>query len=503
MTMDSDAHEQAASARTDAEKQALSRRKAKPQGAAAAVAEEASAIVEVLSAESLANSGGLDSTDAVMLSNEFSRFISGNEAEGNRHYQQSLDLFGTGLAIIEPAVTLALKKSSGTIRSKSPITLLQRKLFNALLFIARPNLSTQKTFRAPVDYLSWVVNHDRVDPAYLKDSLREMKKVVIDIEDGADLGFISLIGTVVFKGKDVYFELPDPIRNIFSAPKKYYYISMAVNARFRSKYALALYEILKENEFRGQTEIMSVEQYREKMGIEDGEYLEFKRLSARAIAAPLLEIEELSDFTADIQYKTRGRKVIGIQFVNIRPNDGNRLEGDDGDRIQPEYWTMMRDDFGLSKTQIESVTTKYKRALVEEVCDVLYYRYVCKNRAIKNGNRLLVTGLDDSEGKYHLTTKERNELVVAKERNRKKSLHEQMEDAQRREYALRKRRLFTIWANWTAEEQNQKWSEFGAAEECKGIIATRHYSADTPSLEHPAVSAAFMNYALRMGWLDL
>lgn len=480
-----------------------SRRSSRRIATSPALSSEVSDFVEVLSADSATELlNAEEPRDDVALSG-YTRFTEANEAEGKRQYQQSLDLFDQGAAIVDLKANLVLKKSSGSIRSTSALTLLQRKLFNALLFIARPSLSTQTSFKVPVDYLSWCVNHDRVDSSYLKESLTEMKKVVIEVARGEKWALVSLLGTVVFEGRDLYYEVPKAIQHIFNAPKKYYYISMAVNARFRSKYALALYELIKENEYRGATDIMSVDEFRDRMGIDKEEYKEFKRLSARTITAPLQELEELSDYTAEVEYKSRGRKIIGIQFKNIRPNNKNKLDAENSERIKPEYWTMMRDDFGLSRSQIEQISSNYPSAKVEEICDVLYYRYICKDREIKNGHRLLNTAFQDTDDKYHLTNREKNELAVVKERKKKKSLEEQQEETLRQEYATRKLRLVEMWGNLTDEEQNRHWHAFGLAEESKGIIATGHYKFGVYNLEHPAVNNAFMNYALRMGLLEI
>ena len=435
------------------------------------------------------------------IPDELVPFLATNEAEGRMQYQRSLDLFDEGTSIIESRNDLLLKKGSQRIRSETSLNLLQKKLFNALLFVARPTLSGGGMFSVPVDYLSWCVSHDRSDMKYLKDSVRAMKKAVIEVENGEKWFMTSLLADALFDGKNLVYDIPPLIRNLFSAPKRYYYISMVVNARFRSKYALALYEMLKEFEYRGETDMMSIEEFRERMGVERHEYPEFKRLSARTIAGPLQELEELSDFTAEVKYDYRGRKIVGIKFI-IKPNPKNQYTTDQSERIRPEYWTMMKDEFGLNRSQLDELTSAYPTDRVEEVCDVLYYRYIVKDKAIKNGYRLLSTALQDTDDKYHLTNREKNELVMLKEQHQKKSFEQEMQDAQRKAHAARLSEFNATWANWSDDEQLDHWHAFLASAECAPLLATRLIKPNmAPDIANAGVRAAFMNYLLRMGKL--
>jgi hypothetical protein len=434
---------------------------------------------------------------------ELAQFLDTNVAEGREQYQRSLDLFGEGTAIEDSKQDFLLKKGSQRIRSETSLTLLQRKLFNALLFVARPALAKEGMFSVPVDYLSWCVSHDRSDMKYLKESVRAMKKQVIEVENDNGQWFMTnLLADAGFDGKNLVYDLPALIRATFSAPKRYYYISMVVNARFRSKYALALYELLKEYEYRGETDVLTIEEYRQRMGVEKHEYPEFKRLSARTITGPLQELEEVSDFSATPVYTYRGRKILGVKFV-IKPNPKNQYNDDAGERIRPEYWSMLKDDFGLNRTQLDEVTRAHPAARIEEVCDVLYFRYIARDKEISNGYRLLTKALQDTDDNYHLTNREKNELVLLKERQQKKSFEQEMQEAQTRALGRRMAEFADLWANWTDPEQREQWCMFLESIECQPLRTARLIKTPNaaPNLEHPAIMSAFMNFLLRTGKL--
>ncbi|MDE1171183.1 MAG: replication initiation protein [Verrucomicrobium sp.] len=436
----------------------------------------------------------------VQVPKELAQFLATNEAEGLTQYQRSLDLFDEGTQITEARNDLLLKKSSQRIRFETSLTLLQKKLLNALLFVARPTLSGREMFSVPVDYLSWCVSHDRSDMGYLKDSLKAMKRT-IEVEEGEKWLLTSLLADVLFDGKNIIYDIPPLVRRAFSAPKRYYYISMVANARCRSKYSHSLYEMLKEFEYRGETPVMTIEEFRERMGVEKHEYPEFKRLSARTITGPLQELEEMSDLTATVDYATKGRKIVGIMFY-IKPNPKNQFPTDSNERIRPEYWTMLKDEFGLNRSQLDEVTRVHSAKRVEEVCDVLFYRYITKKKEIKNGFKLVSSGLNDTEGKYHLTNREKDELAVLREREQTMSVEQKMRDAQVRAHEARVAEFNHRWATWSDQEQQFHWSVFVKEPEFMTLQKAKLVSAsDTPNLNAPMVHSAFMNYLLRTGRL--
>lgn len=435
---------------------------------------------------------------------ELARFLETNAAEGKEQFQQSLELFDDGTGIADSPSDIVLKKGSQRIRSEVSLTLLQKKLFNALLFVARPNLTKEGMFSVPVDYLSWCVSHDRSDLKYLKDAIRAMKKVVIEIENSdakpSDPWFMTnLLADAGFDGRNLVWDFPALIRRNHSAPQRYFYISMVVNARFRSKYSLSLYEMLKEYEFRGETPWMTIPEFRERVGVEKHEYLEFKRLSERVIVSPLKELEEVSDFKAEVAYQFRGRKIIGIKF-SIAANKKNQLE-DGGDRIRPEYWTMMKDEFGLNRNQIDELTRAYPSSRVEEICDVLFYHYIVGKKKIGNGYRLMAKALQDEGGSYHLTNRQKNELLGYKERQETKTFDQQMLETQQRQHAKRVVDFQQAWAGWTKDQQQKQWHLFLNSVEAGPLITTRIIKGHPtePQIDHPGIKPAFIGFLTRTG----
>lgn len=91
---------------------------------------------------------------------------------------------------------------------------------------------------------------------------------------------------------------------------------------FRSKYAFALYVLLNEAQRQGETTWLSVNTYRRLMGIEDGKYTDWRDLYKRVILAPMQEVNERSNLSAEIVLTMEGGRYIGFRFnqITLKPD---------------------------------------------------------------------------------------------------------------------------------------------------------------------------------------
>lgn len=436
--------------------------------------------------------------EKALTSNDLARFYLSNEKEAKQYYSRSLDLFDEGTSIIDVEEELLLKKSSERVRFVRPLKLLQRQLHNTLLFVARPNMTTQDTFSVSLDYLSWSVEHNHNDTSYLKNSVEEMQQSLMQISENSRWFSTQILQDVLIDGKTLYYKIPPLLRKLYSAPERYYHVSMRMNARFRSKYAHAMYELLRENLWRRHTGELSLEEFRERMGIEDSEYLEFKRLTARVIVPALAELEESSDYCATPKYITKGRKVIAIKF-EIWENTKNLLTMNEEGTLDPERFAILREQFGISSPQIRELTRNFRLKRIEEVTDVLYFRYILAKRKFTKGYALVMKALSDTEDQYFLTAAEKTELAVHRERNRTsvRELEIQRLSADTRKTALE--RFNAWWPRVPTAEKLEIWQNFLSDEASVAVIGKRKLKNDTPDLTHPLVQSTFLAFAAKVG----
>lgn len=425
------------------------------------------------------------------------RFEPLNEEEAKRYYTQSLQLFEEGGSILDSATDLLLKKSSVRVRYVRPLKLLQRQLHNILLFVARPTMSSQDVFAVSLDYLGWSVEHNHNDSSYLKSSVEEMQQSLMQVASGSRWFSTQILQDVFIDGKTLYYKIPPLLKRIYSAPEKYYHVSLTISARFKSKYAHALYELLREYLWRGQTGNLTLQEFRERMGVEDSEYPEFKRLVSRVITPAIAELEKASDYRAEVKYIRKGKFVVALNF-SIYENPKNGL-GLSGGVLDAERFRILREDLGVSGPNIRDLTKKYPLSRVEEVTDVLYCRYVLRKRLVRNGFALVTKALNDTEDNYFLTTAEREELIALREAARARpAIPEDAKAFLSSEPPVHRR--FDAW--WGALSPDQKEVFWGMFFDSLGegvILKTLKLKKEVINAQHPMTQAAMASFASKIG----
>lgn len=444
-----------------------------------------------------------------LSSTDISRLYLSNESEGKRNYQQSLDLFREGVPVTQVKEELLLKKVSQRVRFVNPLKLLQSKLHNALIFVARPTMSNQQVFSVSLDYLSWLVDHNVNDYAYLKTSLTEMQQSLMQIPDGTRWFSTQMVQDVLIEGTTLHYKIPAFLCKLYAAPDRYHHVSMRMNARFKSKYTLNLYELLRENLWRGETGYMTLNEFRERMGVGPDEYTEFKRLSMRVIQPALVELESLGDIFASVRYGREKRFVTSLNFVIVQ-NSNNKLSLE-GAYLDPGRYKELREEFGLNQKQIKEIAEAFPIERIETIADVLLYRYVLikQKTPVKNWLSLFKSALRDDEDRYLLTNSEKAELALFREKRQQAAL---LEDAQRREKEIEARRIASrrdqgvrmdeFWASLKESQRQELWDAFLGSVEGKHFRQARKLSTGSaPDVTHPLARASFTDFLKRSGFL--
>jgi Initiator Replication protein. len=86
---------------------------------------------------------------------------------------------------------------------------------------------------------------------------------------------------------------------------------------FNGKYEAILYKLCKDYKGIGRTPYMTIDEYREYIGLKDGEYSVFKKLNVSTVTKPLKAINEneLSDIEVSVKYIRSERKTDGLYFI--------------------------------------------------------------------------------------------------------------------------------------------------------------------------------------------
>lgn len=219
-----------------------------------------------------------------------------------------------------------IKKHVAAIHVSNSLTFIQQKTANILLLNAYDDLLKKEKHSIRIKDLAKLIDFESNNQDVLKDALRGLMSTVLEWnllddngkEDGWE-GCPMLSGVSIRKGWCTY-RYSEVLREKLYNPEIYARINLAVQTRFSSGYALSLYENCVRFRKVGSTGWISLDVYRKLMGIPEGRYVDFKRLSARVIRDPIKQINNSSDiYIEEPEYKREKRKVVAVRFA-IRDN---------------------------------------------------------------------------------------------------------------------------------------------------------------------------------------
>ena len=214
------------------------------------------------------------------------------------------------------------------------------------------------------------------------------------------------------------------------------------------------------------------------------------------------ELEKEADILATVTYQRENRSVTGLNFT-ISHNPKNAA-ADDRALLGPGTFKQLREEFGLNQKQIKEITEKYPAERIEEIVDVLFYRYIVKNQKspVRSWIGLFGNALDDREDRYLLTNSEKAELAQFREKKDQATRRAEIE----RNGAAEKQRLIEAqkslssqfdeyWTKLSGADRQAVWDKFIASDEGKTIRMVRKIRAGSnPDVEHPLTRTAFAGY---------
>lgn len=249
-------------------------------------------------------------------------------------------------------------KHVAAIHCSGELSLFQRKIINCLLFHAYPTLQTQRKFTIRIRDLLDLLGLRNNDYQYLRDAFRDIRRTDItwnltqeyfsaqseqsDFERWIDCGWLAW---AMSDGSNIHYEFPEPLTAYLLEPTIYASISLQIQRRFTSKFALILYENCLRYIKVGKTKLFPLETFRSIMGISDNKYKIFRDFNSRVLKPAIGQVNTLSDLKVEVILKRINRKVVAIQFLVSR-----KISDKKHAKIKPDRSPKI---FGVSKSLIE------------------------------------------------------------------------------------------------------------------------------------------------------
>ena len=214
-------------------------------------------------------------------------------------------------------------KASPAIQIENKITHLQRRAWNVLLANAYNELPEKDIHTISVGELAAKLGFHSHNLDHLKEALRELRACevqwnILGKNDKEEWGVAGLLADARIRDGICHYSFAPQLRMKLYNPLMYTRLNLRLQNEFKSQYALILWEVCFDyfdvHWGQGQTPFIPLETFKELMGIESHEYLEFRALNRNLIKPAIKEINTLTDYFVEVEQKRIGRKVGELKF---------------------------------------------------------------------------------------------------------------------------------------------------------------------------------------------
>ena len=213
-------------------------------------------------------------------------------------------------------------KHSSAIQIENTISLLQRKTWDVLFANAYDELPTHEEHTVNIQELTEVLEFKSKNDRYLKESLKGLMQIIVEWnllnKDGENQwGATAMLASAEIRSGVCTYGYSAPLRRRLHNPAMYARISLELQNKFTSKHALALFELFQDyfdqsRQF-GETPFIDIPTFRQLMGVGD-KYPTFKQLNERIIKKSIKEIQGVTAYMIEVEYKQAGRQVVAVKF---------------------------------------------------------------------------------------------------------------------------------------------------------------------------------------------
>lgn len=278
----------------------------------------------------------------------------------------------------EKKVSTQLKKHAATIHCSNTLSLLQRKISNALLYHAYKELMLKEEHEITVKQLCRLIGYQGNNHAAIKEALKGLISTIIEwnvIDDNTgseNWTASSIIASVSLEGPLCYFAYSPRMKQLLHSPSMFGKIDLVIQSKFRSSYGLALYENCIRYRGLPHTKWFDMELFKKLMGVPAGMYDVFRDFKRRVLDKAIDEVNTHSDLLISADYGKEGRKVVKVRFLlkdrAKRTRLGNKtvVFAKKANVIDTELTHVLNNDFGLTPEQVEQLLSSYEPAFIEE-----------------------------------------------------------------------------------------------------------------------------------------
>lgn len=314
-----------------------------------------------------------------------------------------------------------LKKHVATIHCSNKLSLLERKISNALLFHAFAKLKDQLIHEITIEQLKRLLGANTRNHKALKEALKTLISTVIEWNLLGDnvpemelegWNASTILSSVSVKKGVIKYQYSELIKSLIMDPSIYGKINLVIQSRFKSSYALALYENCARYRGLDYTKNFDIAIFRKLMGVEDGKYEIFRDFNRRVLNPAVTEINTCSDIRVIPEIMRRGRKVQSIKFkIEERPIKQRIGIQATQEPVMPAETLIentMINELRVQPKELAIFYENYGKDRVNKAIDYVKSRPAFKNGTIRNVPGYLKAAIENA---YKTTASDKIETV--------------------------------------------------------------------------------------------
>lgn len=364
-----------------------------------------------------------------------------------------------------------LIKHSAVIHISSTLSLVERKITNALLKNAYNDLQNKPVHHINISQLSSLIGWEKGNADNeIKEALKKLVETKVELnilgkDKKSEWGITTLLSEAKMKDGICSYGYSSMLRELLYNPNIYARLDLQVQRNFRSKYALALWEFLtdilgaaKKQEI--ESDWIMVNDIRKLLDATDTYYDQFFQFNQKIIKTAVSEINRESDLLVSVNYLKESRKVIALSFKIQQKNLLPSLEIRD-EEIPSNHACDISTNNAANDTQeqlLERLNTVFKvpTRTARRLLDTYGYETIendlmavtksMKNGKIKNLAAFTIKAIEEHYGEKTTIKKEENIMTVPLHQNHEESIaHEGWKSVRKSLLALYGDGIFNSW----------------------------------------------------------
>ena len=318
----------------------------------------------------------------------------------------------TSLGLEKKVIEHVLKKHAATIHCSNSLSLLQRKISNALLYHAYKELLLKEEHEISIKQLCRLIAYHGNNHAAIKDALKGLLSTVIewnlvnDTTGVEDWTASAILASVNLKGPLCTYAYSPRMKQLLHTPSMFGKINLFIQAQFKSSYGLALYENCTRYRGLPYTKWFEMELFRKLMGVPIDKYTIFRDFKRRVLDKSVEEVNTYSDLVIEPELFKEGRQVTKVRFAmrertkktrigsNLASGEGKEEEGETD--VAASLKSKLIIDYGFSPELSDQILQEYPCDFVIEKMSVIESSKNYKEGRVENLSSYLISALKNN-----------------------------------------------------------------------------------------------------------